>query len=224
MASLLDQGFAYPAAQPAQVAQPQPVAPQAPLQPQPVAPAPQPQDALVATVASPAPAPRSVASAAAMVAPAAMPASAGSAPRSKPASALAAGAADLPAAHQKSGFLRDVAATALRHLSPVAKAEASPLLTHETSAGGADWAIQLGAFRGEAAAQEATSHLAGIATLKGKPHQVVAPAKHDSDRLYRARVLHLTAKGAQAACAELHRKGIACSVVHPAGEKLASSN
>lgn len=217
MASLLDQGFAYPAVQP------QPVAPQAPLQPQPVAPAPQPQDALVATVASPPPAPRSIA-AAAMVAPAAMPASAGSAPRSKPASALAAGAADLPGTHQKSGFLRDVAATALRHLSPVAKAEASPLLTHETSAGGADWAIQLGAFRGEAAAQEATSHLAGIATLKGKPHQVVAPAKHDSDRLYRARVLHLTAKGAQAACAELHRKGIACSVVHPAGEKLASSN
>jgi hypothetical protein len=95
-------------------------------------------------------------------------------------------------------------------------------LTHEAPADGADWAIQLGAFRGEAAAEEATSHVAGIATLKGKPHQVVAPAKHDSDRLYRARLLHFTAKGAQAACAELHHKGIACSVVRPGGVKVAS--
>ena len=57
---------------------------------------------------------------------------------------------------------------------------------------------------------------------KGKPHQILAPARHASSRLYRARLLHFTAKGAQAACAELHRKGIACSVVRPGGLKVAS--
>jgi D-alanyl-D-alanine carboxypeptidase len=215
MASLLDQGFAYlPAAQPLP-AQPQPA------QPQPA----QPQDALVAAAAPrpPASRPGASASAAAVAPPAAIPAPVWSAPASAPASTTASASttADPVGTHQKSGFLRKVATTALRHLSPVAKAEAAPL-THEALGAGADWAIQLGAFRGEAAAEEATSHVAGLATVKGKPHQVVAPAKHDSDRLYRARLLHFTAKGAQAACAELHRKGIACSVVHPGGLKVAS--
>ena len=57
---------------------------------------------------------------------------------------------------------------------------------------------------------------------KSKPHQILAPAKRDSSRLYRARLLHFTAKGAQAACTELHRKGIACSVVRPGGLKVAT--
>ena len=109
---------------------------------------------------------------------------------------------------------------ALRHLSPIAKAEASPL-AHEAGSG-TDWAIQLGAFHDEAAAEQATRNVAGLAIAKSKPHQILAPAKHDSNKLYRARVLHFTAKGAQAACAELRRKGIACAVVHPGGLKVAS--
>jgi len=125
------------------------------------------------------------------------------------------------AAQQRSEFLGKVAKAALQHLSPVAKAEASPLL-HEAT-GGADWAIQLGAFHDEAAAEQATRNAAGLAIAKSKPHQVLAPARHDSTRLYRARILHFTAKGAQAACAELHRKGIACTVVHPGGVRVASS-
>jgi D-alanyl-D-alanine carboxypeptidase len=198
MASLLDQGFAYlPATRPAQL-----------------------PETLVAAVASLASLPaRAVMAAAAPAAwppSAATPASAWSAPASAPASTTA----EAAGAHQKSGLLGNVATTALRHLSPVGKAEAAPL-AHEAPTAGADWAIQLGAFRGEAAAEEAASHVAGLVIARGKPPQILAPARHDSSRLYRARLLHFTAKGAQAACAELHRKGIACSVVHPGGLKVA---
>ncbi len=128
---------------------------------------------------------------------------------------------DSAGAQQKSGFLGNVAKAALRHLAPVGKAEASPLV-HEAAAAGADWAIQLGAFHDEAAAEQATRNVAGLAIAKAKPQQILAPAKRDSSRLYRARLLHFTAKSAQAACAELHRKGIACSVVRPGGVKVAS--
>ena len=204
MASLLDQGFAYlPAMRPAQ---PQPA---------------QLPEALVAAAASlvtlPARAAMAATAPAASPPAAPMPASAWSAPVSAPAPVTA----EAAATHQKSGFLGNVATTAMRHLSPVAKAEAAPL-THDAPTAGADWAIQLGAFRGEAAAEQATSHVAGLAVVKGKPPQVLAPAKHDPDRLYRARLLHFTAKDAHAACAELHRKGIACSVVHPGSLKVAA--
>jgi D-alanyl-D-alanine carboxypeptidase len=197
MASLLDQGFAYlPVMRPAQ-----------------------PQNALVVAAASPPPVTRPVASPAAPAASpqAAIAASAWSAPASVPGPVTA----EAAGTHQKSGFLGNAAKTALRHLSPVAKAEAAPL-AHDAPTAGADWAIQLGAFRGEAAAEHATNHVAGLAIVKGKPHQVLAPAKHDASRLYRARLLHFTAKGAQAACAELRRRSIACSVVHPGSVKVAS--
>jgi D-alanyl-D-alanine carboxypeptidase len=219
MASLLDQGFAYlPAMRPAQ---PQPgqlpealVAAATSLVTLPARAA----MAATAPTASPPPAARPAAAPAA----APMAASAWSAPASAPAPAPASATADAGATHQKSGFLGNVATTALRHLSPVGKAEAAPV-THEAPTAGADWAIQLGAFRGEAAAEQATSHVAGLAVVKGKPPQVLAPAKHVADRLYRARLLHFTAKGAQAACTELRRRGIACSVVHPGGVKVAAS-
>ena len=214
MASLLDQGFAYlPAMRPAQLPEAL-VAAAASLVTLPARAA----MAAVAPTASPPPATTPATAPAAWPPPAAMPASAWSAPASAPASTTA----EAAGTHQKSGFLGNVATTAMRHLSPVARAEAAPL-THEAPTAGADWAIQLGAFRGEAAAEQATSHVAGLAAVKGKPPQVLAPAKHDPDRLYRARLLHFTAKGAQAACAELHRRGIACSVVHPGGLKVAAS-
>jgi D-alanyl-D-alanine carboxypeptidase len=149
-------------------------------------------------------------------APAAATAVAAAAP-SRPSSA----SADAASAQQKSGLLGNVAKAALKHLSPVGKAEAAPL-AHEAPSGGSDWAIQLGAFHDEAAAEEATRNVAGFAIAKAKPHQILAPAKRDSSRLYRARLLHFTAKGAQAACIELHRKGIACSVVRPGSLKVAS--
>ena len=114
-----------------------------------------------------------------------------------------------------------VIGNALRHLAPVAKAEAAPL-AREAPGGGEDWSIQLGAFRAEAAAQEAVRHVAGVAGLKGKPHEILAPAKNDQNRLYRALLMRFTPKGAQAACAELHKKGIACTVVRPGALKVAA--
>jgi hypothetical protein len=120
----------------------------------------------------------------------------------------------------KSGIDR-VARAALRHLAPVGKAEAAAL-PREPAAGAEDWAIQLGAFSAERAAEHAVRQAAALGAVKGKPHQVLAPAKRERPPLYRARLLHFTQKGAQAACAELHRRKIACSVVRPAGLKLAS--
>ncbi len=129
-------------------------------------------------------------------------------------------AAEAASAPQNSDFIGHVAKAALQHLAPVAKAEAAPLAREPR--GGADWAIQLGAFRGEAAARNAEEKVARLPILRGKPHQILAPAKHEASRLYRARLLHFTAKSAPAACAELHRKGIACSVVPPGGVNVAS--
>jgi D-alanyl-D-alanine carboxypeptidase len=209
MASLLDQGFAVLAAG-------RPV---------------QPQYAPLVAAAAPAAAPGPVAAAgnsrvamaaapAAVPAPAAPPAAA--TPTTAPASAAPASAtADAAGGHERSGFLGN-AASALRRLSPVARAEAAPLAREAPAAAGEAWAIQLGAFRGEAAAEQATLHVASLAIVKGKPHQILAPARHDPSRLYRALLLHFSPKGAQAACAELHRKGIACTIVHPGALKLAS--
>ncbi len=147
---------------------------------------------------------------AASVAPTAAPAAA------RPSPAVASAAEGDAALRGKPGFLGNVA----QHLSPVANAEAAPL-TREAP-GAEDWGIQLGAFRDAASAEQAARHVAGLASVKGKPHQIIAPAKGDRERLYRARLLHFTGKGAQAACAELHKKKIACTVVRPSGLKVAS--
>ncbi len=192
MASLLDQGFAVLAARPAQ-----------------------PQNTSLVAAAAPPAAPATAMIAAAPAATAAVSATPASAPSAPPSAT-----ADSAGAQQKSGFLGKVAKAALRHLSPVTKAEAAPL-AHEAT-GGADWAIQLGAFHDEAAAEEATHNVAGLAIAKNKPRQILAPAKHESSRLYRARILHFTAKSAETACTELHHKGIACSVVHSGVVKVAA--
>ena len=140
--------------------------------------------------------------------------------------AVAAPAAAAPAnvaaasAPQHSGTLTSVAKAALRHLSPVTHAEAAPL-AHEPAAG-EEWAIQVGAFRDEASATRAARRASALAVTRGKPHHVVAPAKGDASRLYRARLLHFTQKGAQTACAELRHKGIACSILRPGSLKVAS--
>jgi D-alanyl-D-alanine carboxypeptidase len=162
-------------------------------------------------------APQQVAAAAPRIALAASiaPAAAPTAARPSPAIASAA-EGDAAAQRGKPGFLGNVA----QHLSPVAKAEAAPLARE--AAGAEDWGIQLGAFHDAAAAEQAARQVAGLATVKGKPHQIIAPAKGDRERLYRARLVHFTGKGAQAACAELHKKKIACAVVRPSGLKVAS--
>ena len=196
MASMLDQGFAV-------LASGRPVAPQ----PTTVIAVSQP----TSSAAAPPPAVRATAA----VAPAA---AAPATPRATPATAVG-DAGERP----KSGIDR-VAQAALRHLAPVGRAEAatSPRETREAVAGGEEWAIQLGAFSGERAAEQAVRQAAALAVAKGKPHQVLAPAKREKSQLYRARLLHFTQKGAQAACAELRKRNIACSIVRPTGLKLAS--
>src|SRR5436190_2150973 len=108
---------------------------------------------------------------------------------------------------------------ALRHLSPVGRAEAA---TAARETAGEDWSIQLGAFRAESAAEQAIRHATSVTAVRGKPREVLAPAKGESNRLYRALLTHFSQKGAQAACGELHKKGIACTVVRPGALRVAS--
>lgn len=205
MASLLDQGFAVlahgrpaPAQSATVVAAATP--PAAPPPPAAVATAPPAAAAAIAAPVRAAPTVPAVAAAA-------------------PAHATATTDAN-PPTRQRSESIGRVASAALRHLSPVGRAEAAPAV-HETPAAGDDWAIQLGAFRAEAAAEQAARQAAGLAIVRGKPQQILAPAKSDKTRLYRARLLHFTEKGAQAACAQLKRRGIACSVVRAGPVKVA---
>lgn len=145
-----------------------------------------------------------------------------SAGRAVAGSAAATATADRAAAPQKSDALRKVASAALRHLAPVSKASAAAAV-HHTPASSADddWAIQLGAFRAEAAAEQAGRRAAALAVARGKQQQVLAPAKSDRTPLYRARLLNFSEKGAQAACAELKKRGMACSVVRAGAVKVA---
>jgi D-alanyl-D-alanine carboxypeptidase len=108
---------------------------------------------------------------------------------------------------------------ALRHLSPVGRAEAA---TAARETAGEDWSIQLGAFRAESAAEQAIRHATSVTAVRGKPREVLAPAKGESNRLYRALLTHFSQKGAQAACGELHKKGIACTVVRSGALRVAS--
>ncbi|MBV9017779.1 MAG: D-alanyl-D-alanine carboxypeptidase [Alphaproteobacteria bacterium] len=110
--------------------------------------------------------------------------------------------------------------TALRHLAPVSQAEAAAV-ARETRDD--EWSIQLGAFKAESGAEQALRHVAAVGSLRGKPHEVVVPGKGDPNRLYRAVLTHFTQKGAQTACGELHKKGIACSIVRPGTLKVASN-
>ena len=223
MASLLDQGFARVAS--GRVPQPQaaplvaaasPTA--APASAATAVPATVPAAAVPAAVAvataAPAPA-RAVATAAHPAAPA-------------PARVVAAATteSETPEPAPRADMIGKVAQAAMRHLAPVSKAEAAPVARereHEREPAASEgWAIQLGAFRGESAAERATRRVAGVAIVRGKPAKVVAPTRHASDHLYRAQLIHFTSKGAQAACAELKRKKIACTVVKASAVKMAS--
>ncbi len=205
MAALLDQGFAV-------LNGVHPTAPQtAPL----VAAATPPpsQPLLAAAAALPAAVAAATSAIAAAAAPAAPAASVAAPPRAAPApaTATATATAESEGMRQRYGVLSNVA----KHLSPVARAEAAPLAHEPAAPAGERWAIQLGAFRGEEAAEQAAHRVAALPVGKGKALHVLPPAKSDQTRLYRARLLHFTAKGAEAACAELHRRGMACSVIHP---------
>ena len=127
-----------------------------------------------------------------------------------------------PAAHEKPGLLTKAAARVGSRLSPVAKAEAAVLSREARGAASSErWSIQLGAFRAENAAEKVARAATGLAVAKGKPVQIVQPAKAGKARLYRARLLNFTPAEAHAACAALRKKKIDCSVVPPSGMRVA---
>lgn len=140
-------------------------------------------------------------------------------PQSNPAPVVASAPpqGDTAGAPGRSGMIDN----ALRHLSPVGRAEAASA-ARETA--GEDWSIQLGAFRAESAAEQAIRHATSVTAVRGKPREVLAPARGEANRLYRALLTHFTQKGAQSACGELHKKGIACSVVRPGALRVASQS
>jgi D-alanyl-D-alanine carboxypeptidase len=131
--------------------------------------------------------------------------------------------APAPAPREKPGMLTKAASRLAAHLSPFGKAEAAPLVhdQHAASAG-EHWSIQLGSFQVETAAEKAARAAASLPAAKGKPVQIVGPARSDKDRLYRARLLNFSPQEAWSACVALHKKKIECSVVPPAGLKVAN--
>jgi D-alanyl-D-alanine carboxypeptidase len=210
MARLLDLGFGDVANQAPVVAQHQPPAAPVVAAAQPAAPA-QPPAQLAA--AQPPKAPPSLAAlAAASMATTAPPAAA-----APPAVAVQPAVAS-PQPEQHPSTIGAVASAALQHLAPVSRAEAATVPPAPSEA----WGIQVGLYRGEAAAERAERKITHLAIAKGKESVILAPASGERDRVYRLRLLHFSPHGARNACEELHRQGIACTVVPPAGVKVAS--
>ncbi len=129
-----------------------------------------------------------------------------------------------PAPRSKPGMITKAASRLAAHLSPVSKAEAAPLV-HERRAAPASerWSIQLGAFRAETVAMKAARTAAAkLGGVRGRPVQIVEPARADKERLYRARLLNFTPQEAWSACVALHKKKIECSVVPVGSVKIAA--
>jgi len=130
--------------------------------------------------------------------------------------------APTPAPRSKPGMISKAASRLAAHLSPFSKAEAAPLVHEHAASAGEHWSIQLGGFHGENAAVKAAHAAASLAGAKGRPVQIVEPARADKERLYRARLLNFTPQEAWSACIALHKKKIECSVVPAAGLKVAA--
>lgn len=199
MARLLDLGFADLANQAPVVAQNRPPAapvvaapPQAPVAP-----------AQVAAAQPPKPAPSFAALAGASLA-----APAAAAPPVPP----------NPRPEPQPSTIGAVAAAALQHLAPVSHAQAATVQPAPPET----WGIQIGSYRGEAAAERAERKITRLAIAKGKESVILAPAAGERDRVYRLRLLHFSPLGARNACEALRHEGIGCSVVPPPGVKVAS--
>jgi D-alanyl-D-alanine carboxypeptidase len=145
-------------------------------------------------------------------------------PAPSPVIAAAEPAPTPPLAHVKSGLFGKAASRLALHLSPVGKAEAATLPSEPSrSAVAAErWGIQVGAFLAPAAAERAARQAASLPVAKGKPVQILPPARAAKHRLYRARLLNFTPREAHNACAQLRKKKIECSVVSPSTPKVAA--
>jgi D-alanyl-D-alanine carboxypeptidase len=118
---------------------------------------------------------------------------------------------------------RGIAARAVSALSPVSRAEAAPVSGDAGTLRKAServgrlqhWSVQLGAFSHHAAAEKAVASVAKLPVAKGKAAVILDPAKTDTERLYRARLVNFTKKEANAVCSSLHKRHLKCSVVAP---------
>ena len=124
---------------------------------------------------------------------------------------------------EKPGLLGKAAARLAAHLAPIAKAEAAPIGREQRpSSTGERWGVQLGVFHTGGAAAKAAREAASLPVARGKPMQIVEPAKADRERLYRARLLNFTPQEAWSACIALHKKSIECTVVPPPALRVAN--
>jgi D-alanyl-D-alanine carboxypeptidase len=119
-------------------------------------------------------------------------------------------------AHARPGLLGKAASRLVAHLSPVGKAEAANLPRDPVHpiAVSERWGIQLGPFHAPSAAERAANGAAALTLLKGKPVAVVDSGRASKGHLYRERQAQT--------CAQLRRKGIACSVISSAGSRVAA--
>ncbi|MGH7089357.1 MAG: D-alanyl-D-alanine carboxypeptidase family protein, partial [Stellaceae bacterium] len=117
------------------------------------------------------------------------------------------------------------AGRALAAISPVARAQAlTPDEESQREAAASDrWSVQVGAFAKRKAAERAAGyavhHVRGV---KARNVQVLVPASADKDKVYRARLVHLTRHEAVVACRTLHRKHRSCAVLVPNAAELAA--
>ena len=206
MEQLLDLGFGDLARQgPVMVQRAVPAAPVMAAAQTPPPPAP-PEPAAAAQPSHPAPSIAALA-AASMAAPSQPPAQAAAAPQQA-----------APPEPERQSTIAAVASAALHHLAPVSRAEAAPAAAEP----GEGWGIQIGSYRGEAAAERAERKIARLAVARDRETIILAPDARERNRLYILRVTHFSSKGARTACEELHRQGLGCSVVPPAAMKVAS--
>jgi len=133
---------------------------------------------------------------------------------------MAAAAPETPQS-TRSDVIGKLADAALRHLTPVSRAEAAPLPREEVQP--ADrWGVQIGAFHGLIAAERAARDASRLRLTRGKREQIVAPPRNERNGMYSVRLEHFTPKDAHAACAILHKRGFACEVVAPEAVKYAN--
>jgi D-alanyl-D-alanine carboxypeptidase len=114
----------------------------------------------------------------------------------------------------------------LAAMAPIAAAEAAPVeerhraAHHGKKAAGKGWAIQVGAYAKEEAAEHAgAAALAKLPNAKGKRVVVLPPS--DDTKVYRVRIAQFSPREAEKACRALHRKHWDCAVIGPAPTHVA---
>jgi hypothetical protein len=99
-------------------------------------------------------------------------------------------------------------------LPPPAPSRGAPVpAPAAASAGGTQWAVQVGAFASENLARTTANQARDVVATMGA-RTTVMPVRQGSTTLYRARVSGLSRSGAEQACGRLRTRG-ACTIVAP---------